>query len=114
MQSLNLNTFAELVKYVCKRPRMYTRFGTLAEIVAFLDGYACGANVPRGFNTPFTNFLRDLSEKLNQPKSFTPWEFLLNIYGNEEKALEALPKLYREYAKELWDSYKDLPEDWRF
>ncbi|MEW6128037.1 MAG: hypothetical protein AB1757_13435 [Acidobacteriota bacterium] len=94
--------FAEIVEIICKRYRLYTRYGTLAEVVAFLDGAGNALNV--GGHLPFTNFLRFLAKKLNQPRSYTLWEFLLNIYGNEEKVLEELPKLYRKHIPEWVNS----------
>jgi hypothetical protein len=97
--------FAEVVDAICKRPRMYTRFGTLAEVVAFLDGSAAALNV--GGHLPFTSFLRRLAEKLNHPESFTTWEFLLNLYDSEDKVFAVLPNLYREYAEEVCVAKKD-------
>jgi hypothetical protein len=97
--NVTLTLFSEIVGAFCKYPRMYTRYGTLAEVVTYLDGYAWGARVPRGI-TPFSFFLSDLAKKLNHSDSFTPWEFLMNIYGTEEKVLAALPDLYYEHAKE--------------
>jgi hypothetical protein len=73
--------------------------------VAFLDGAAAGLGI--GGHMAFSQFLNSLAEEFNHPKSFTPWEFLLNMYGHEDKVLEALPQLFREYADKVYFRRKD-------
>jgi hypothetical protein len=93
--------FAEVLDIVCKSPAAHTMNGTFAEIVAFLDGYAKGAEVKDGpAHYSWTPFLRWLAVKFNYPKKTwpLPWEVFLDSYPDEETALKELARFYREYA----------------
>ena len=93
--------FADIVDAFCKRPAMYTMNGTFAEIVAFLDGYATGAEVNEDlYHYRWNAFLKWLAIKFDySPKTFPlPWKVFLASYPAEETALKELARFYREYA----------------
>jgi hypothetical protein len=93
--------FADIVDAFCKRPAMYTMNGTFAEVVAYLDGYAQGAEVKDViYHYRWNAFLKWLAVKFDYSKKTwpLPWQVFLDSYPDEETALKELARFYREYA----------------
>lgn len=89
--------FAETVAATCKRPAAYTLHGTLAEVIANLDGLAKGFNLQPGSPWGISGFFEWLAKKLG--KNTTRGDELLLTFGDEATALREFARLYREYAE---------------
>ena len=102
--------FSENVTAICKRPRMYTLHGTLAEVIAKLDGLGKGIGLQPGSHWGISGFFEWLRMKLGKDDQMR-WDDLLLTFGDEKAALEAFAKLYREYAEieTSADTKKTLP-----
>jgi hypothetical protein len=99
-------TFLQVVEAMCRHPRVYTPQGTFSEVMIFLEGFACGAEVgvPRQRNSHSKlsgPFFKWLEEYQNRPEGFVRGVSFTSFYPDNETALKEFARLYREYAEEV-------------
>lgn len=94
---MNELEFSEVVAAVCQRPRMYTPFGTVAEVISYLEGYAKAAKVEGYSHWGMAQFNNWVQQK--ERSAVHRWEELLNCRSNSETDLGEFAQLYRDYAQ---------------
>ena len=92
-------TFGDVVRTICKHPKMYMMDGTFAEALAFLDGYAYGGQLgsPGRSSSYFNPFQEWLCNRFGwtEPEDF--WRRFRDYYGDDQTALTEFARLWSEY-----------------
>ena len=101
--------FCPHIEYICAHDyrHMWLRTGSFNEVLAYLEGYANGAQVERHghhtFTVPFCHWLAIKFSGQFQPKyvdcNILYWDEYREIFPDEEEAIANLPILYREFAE---------------
>ncbi len=100
--------FVEHIEYICDEYRkMWLRTGSFNEVLAYLEGFANGAQVERhGHHTFTTTFKHWLAIKFSAERKpekaesdILTWDEYREIFPDEEHAIANLPILYREFAE---------------
>lgn len=90
-------TFGDVVRAICKYPKMYFMHGTFGEALAFLEGYAKGRNLGAGISSYFNPFSDWLAEKLELERTGNFWQEFWDSYGDDETALKEFSRYWTEY-----------------
>lgn len=90
--------FCEIVRAVCKHPKMHTPNGTLGEVLSFLDGFGIAALSGRKSHSSLTPFQRWWSIKFASAQKPMPFQEFLDQFETEVEAIEQLPALYEEFV----------------
>jgi hypothetical protein len=91
-------TFGDIVRTICKYPKMYFMHGTFGEALAFLDGYANGRNFGPGRSSSYFNPFKDwLAKKLELERTGNFWQRFCDSYGDDETALKEFSRYWTEY-----------------
>jgi hypothetical protein len=101
--------FIEHIEYICQYEyrKMWLRTGSFNEVLAYLEGFADGANVERHghhtFTVPFKHWLAIKFSAERKPENnesnILSWNEYREIFPDEEEAIANLPILYREFAE---------------
>lgn len=109
---LNRKSFLHTVQCVCYRPQMYSQNGTFGEILAFIQGIACGSRVHgfAGSHAGIQDFFGWLEKKVEKHPDFQWWtiESFRAKYDNDESALKDFAKYYKEFCDELPDEEDEI------
>jgi hypothetical protein len=92
-------TFADIVRAICLRPKMYMMHGTFGEALAMLDGYANGrrlGNKGRS-GSVFNPFRAWLAVRLDLKDGPQFWTDFRDKYGDDQTALDHLAEFWAEY-----------------
>lgn len=92
-----MKKFIELIDRISKRPDMFVGSGSLRDVSRYLSGYTHAYHQlkKKDFFDAWTAWI-EVKFKLSNPA----WHWtriMVHHYGNDQKACEALPKLYRQY-----------------
>jgi hypothetical protein len=92
-------TFGDIVRAICKCPKMYFMHGTFGEALAFLDGYANGRDLGHpGRSSSYFNPFKDwLAEKLELERTGDFWQGFCDLYGDDETSLREFSRYWTEY-----------------
>ena len=107
---------AELIPFICSRPRMFARSGTFDEIAAFLEGYdfAMSEFAPKEVKEAglieFGRWLNRTHEDADGVWQINGEEVAANLGWSskfrrlcpaDDEAFEALPRLYQQFLDDL-------------
>lgn len=98
---MNEAEFSEVVKAVCKRPRMFTPYGTLAEVIAYLEGYSLAARVQPHSHWGMSRFYQWLKQQPGNPEKAVRWEELLDCHNTSEAELSRFAESYDAFVQNI-------------
>ena len=92
-------TFGDIIRAICKYPKMYMMNGSFGEALAFLDGYANGANLGEpGRSSSFFNPFREwLSNRLGWKNTEDFWTRFRDSCGDDETACREFARWWSEF-----------------
>jgi hypothetical protein len=103
---MNKLEFSEIVQAVCQRPRMYTPYGTLAEVISYHEEAAHAAGVDDSIFWGLSGFHSWFEKELGYPNKNVRWEELLDCHSTDEEEMMKFAERYRAYAEYVSKSKK--------
>lgn len=92
--------FEDLLRSIAMRPGMYVGRCSIRAVGHYLDGY-CDALLDLGQDDPLDGWMRWVELRFLISNPAWHWTRILrHVYGDDGKALEALPDLHREFLAE--------------
>ena len=94
-------SFDDIVRVICKNPRMYLMHGTFGEVLAFLEGYGKGVGFegPGSSGSVFSPFKKWLCKR-SWENSENFWRSFRDAHGDEQTAITEFAKMWSEYEVE--------------
>lgn len=101
-------TFGDIVRTICKHPKMYLMDGTFGEALAFLDGYAHGGKLKSSGSSSsfFHPFHEWLCKRLGWKDTEDFWRAFRDSYGEDQTALKEFARLWSQYEAETHSADK--------
>jgi len=93
-----MTTYGDIVRAICKYPKMYLMNGTFGEVLALLEGYAKGARLDGrtgSFFSPFRDWL--CARGWKDTEDF--WRSFRDAHADEQTAITEFARLWSEYEK---------------